>query len=140
MFDTRISVIKVRNMLMVTMPPDPDDATISLLQEKTLKAMERHEARSVVLDIGAVETLDSFFARTVSETAKMVALMGGRTIIAGMRPAVAITATQLGLKFAEMETALNVERALEMTQEDDAQPTVRMGARRRKMTNGSNDQ
>src|SRR6266705_1753233 len=114
MFDTRISVIKVRNMLMVTMPPDPDDATISLLQEKTLKAMERHEAKSVVLDIGAVETLDSFFARTVSETAKMVALMGGRTIIAGMRPAVAITATQIGLTFGKIETALNVDRALDL--------------------------
>jgi rsbT antagonist protein RsbS len=98
MLDTRISVIKVRDMLMVTMPPDPDDATISLLQEKTLAAMERHEAKSLVLDISAVETLDSFFARTVSETAKMVALMGGRTI-----------------RFGEMETALNVDRALEMT-------------------------
>src|ERR1051326_137217 len=113
MFDSRISVIKVRDMLMVTMPPDPDDATISLLQEKTLTAMEKHESASLVLDISAVETLDSFFARTVSETAKMVALMGGRTIIAGMRPAVAITATQLGLTLGTIETALNIDRALD---------------------------
>jgi len=113
--DDRISVIKVRDMLMVTMPPDPDDATISLLQEKTLTAMEKHESASLVLDISAVETLDSFFAQTVSETAKMVALMGGRTIIAGMRPAVAITATQLGLQLGNLETALNVDRALDMT-------------------------
>ena len=113
--DDRISVIKVRDMLMVTMPPDPDDATISLLQDKTLTAMERHEAKSLVLDISAVESLDSFFARTLAETAKMVALMGGRTIIAGMRPSVAITATQLGLRLGSLETALNVDRALDMT-------------------------
>jgi rsbT antagonist protein RsbS len=115
MSEDRISVIKVRDMLMVTMPQDADDATISMLQEKTLAAMDRYEAKSLVLDISAVETLDSFFARTVSETAKMVALMGGRTIIAGMRPAVAITATQLGLTLGNLETALNVDRALDMT-------------------------
>src|SRR5436309_10333072 len=109
MSNERISVIKVRDILMVTMPADADDATISLLQERTLAAMEQHEASSVVLDISAVETLDSFFARTVSETAKMVALMGGRTIIAGMRPAVAITATQLGLRLGNLETALSVD-------------------------------
>jgi rsbT antagonist protein RsbS len=124
MAEDRISVIKVRDTLMVTMPPDPDDATISLLQEKTLTAMEKHESTSLVLDISAVETFDSFFARTVSETAKMVALMGGRTIIAGMRPAVAITATQLGLQLGTLETALNVDRALDMTSSGREQPRV----------------
>jgi rsbT antagonist protein RsbS len=66
------------------------------------------------MDISSVETLDSFFARTVAETAQMVALMGGRTIIAGMRPAVAVTATQIGLTFGKIETALNVGRALDL--------------------------
>lgn len=76
--------------------------------------MERFEAKAVVLDISSVETLDSFFARTVSETAQMVTLMGGRTIIAGMRPAVAVTATEIGLTLGNIETALNVDRALDM--------------------------
>jgi len=109
-----ISVIKVRDLLMVTMPPDPDDATISALQDKVLTAMERHQGKGVVLDISAVETLDSFFARTLSETAEMVMLMGGRTIIAGMRPAVAVTATQIGLTLNRIEMALNVDRALDL--------------------------
>lgn len=99
---------------MVTMPPDPDDPTVSALQNKVLGAMERFEAKAVVLDISSVETLDSFFARTVSETAQMVTLMGGRTIIAGMRPAVAVTATEIGLTLGNIETALNVDRALDM--------------------------
>lgn len=109
-----ISVIKVRDILMVTVPSDPDDSTISSLQHKVLTAIERTNARGVILDISTVETLDSFFARTVSETAQMVALMGGRTIVAGMRPAVAVTATQIGLTLRNIETSLNVERALDL--------------------------
>jgi rsbT antagonist protein RsbS len=114
MSENYISVVKVREILMVTMPSDPDDPTISALQEKVLNAMERYEAKGVVLDISAVETLDSFFARTVSETAQMVTLMGGRTVIAGMRPAVAVTATEIGLTLGKMETALSVDRAFDM--------------------------
>jgi rsbT antagonist protein RsbS len=79
-----------------------------------LAAMERHEAKGIVLDISAVETLDSFFARTVSETAQMVAIMGGRTVIVGMRPAVAVTATQIGLTLGNIQTALTVDRALDL--------------------------
>ena len=114
MADDNIIVIKVRDVLMVTMPADPDDATVSALQEKVLAAMQQTEAAGVILDISAVETLDSFFARTVAETAQMVALMGGRTVIAGMRPSVAITTTQLGLTLGGAMTALDVDRALDM--------------------------
>ncbi len=112
--DESISVIKVRDLLMVTMPADPADATVSALQEKVLQAMERYGAKGLVLDISAVETLDSFFARTLAETAQMVAVMGGRTVIAGMRPSVAITATQLGLALGSVITALDVDRALDI--------------------------
>jgi len=113
MADESISVVKVRDVLLVTMPADPDDASVSALQMKVLKMMEQHETTGLVLDISAVETLDSFFARTVAETAKMAALMGGRTVIAGMRPSVAITATQLGLTLGDAITTLDVDRALE---------------------------
>ncbi len=108
------SVIKLKDLLMVTLPTEPDDTTIGALQENVLQAMERYLAKGVVLDISAVEMLDSFFARTITETAQMVNLMGGRTIIAGMRPAVAITATQIGLTLGKIETALNLDRALEL--------------------------
>jgi rsbT antagonist protein RsbS len=107
-----ISVIKVYDILIVTVPAEPDDETIAMLQKKILEAMERHNARGLILDISNVETLDSFFARTIVETAQMVELMGGRTVIAGMRTSVAITATQLGLSFGRIHAALNVERAL----------------------------
>jgi rsbT antagonist protein RsbS len=109
-----ISVIKVRNVLMVTVPPDPDDETVSGLQERILQAMERYEPKGLVLDLSTVEALDSFFARTIAETVQMVALMGGRTVVVGMQPSVAITATQLGLTLGGALTALDVDRALSM--------------------------
>lgn len=114
MSNEMISVIKVRDVLLVTMPADPDDATVSALQERTLEAMEQHEAKALILDLSKVETLDSYFARTVAETARMVTLMGGETIIAGMRPPVAITATQLGLTLGPTRTVLSVDRALDV--------------------------
>ncbi len=114
MENDNISVIKVRDVLMVTVPPDPDDTAMAFLQEKVLMSMERFRAKGVVLDISAVETLDSYFARVLSETVQMVILMGGKTVIAGMRPSVAITTTQLGLSLGDAQTALNVDRALDM--------------------------
>lgn len=109
-----ISVIKIRDVLLVTMPADPDDATVAALQERTLEAMDQNGVRGLVLDLSKVEILDSYFARTVAETAQMVGLMGGETIIAGMSPAVAITATELGVTLGRTRTALTIERALDM--------------------------
>jgi rsbT antagonist protein RsbS len=111
-----ISVMKVRGLLLVTVPPDPDDDTVSALQEKVLDAMERSGAKGLILDITTVQTLDSFFARTVAETVQMVSLMGGRTVLAGMQANVAVTATQLGLTLGHAETALDVDRALDRLQ------------------------
>ena len=109
-----ITVMKVQDTLIVAMPANPDDATVTALQEQVLQAMEQFNARGLVLDISAVESLDSFFARTVVETARMVGLMGGATVITGMHPSVAITATQLGFKLRNVMTALDVDRALDI--------------------------
>jgi rsbT antagonist protein RsbS len=107
-----ISVIGVGGILLVAVPPDPDDATVAELQDAVLLAMEKTGTRGLVLDISTVETVDSFFARTVSETVQMIALMGGVTVLSGMRAAVAITTTQLGLTLGDSMTALDVDLAL----------------------------
>lgn len=114
MINDSISVIRIRDVLLVTMPPDPDDKSVTILQEKILGAMEQYRVKGLVLNISSVQTLDSFFARVVVETAQMVVLMGGKTVIAGMQPNVAITTTQLGLTLGGVLTALNVDLALEM--------------------------
>ena len=117
MVGEQLSVIKVRNVLIVTVPGDPDDDTISQLQQKILQAMEYYEPKGVILDISTVQIIDSYFARTIVETAQMVRLMGGVTVIAGMQGSVAITATQLGLTLGNLNTALDVDRALDMMED-----------------------
>ena len=121
MTEETLSIIKVRDVLMVTMPADPDDATVSGLQERVLLAMERSSAMGVVLDVSAVESLDSFFARMIAETTRMVGLMGGRTVLTGMRPSVAITITQLGLTLGKTRTALSVDRAFDILRDGSQQ-------------------
>lgn len=120
-----ISVIKLRNVLLVSMPADPDDSTVAALQDRTLEAMSKHDVRGLVLDLSKVEILDSYFARTVAETAQMVGLMGGETIIAGMRPSVAITATELGVTLGKTRTAMTVENALDLAGQTERKVKVR---------------
>jgi rsbT antagonist protein RsbS len=109
-----VSIVKVRDLLLVTVPAEPDDETVGALQVSVLEAVEKHEPRGLIMDISTVQTLDSFFARVITETVRMVEVMGGRTVITGMSAEVAVTATQLGLSFGGTPTALDVDRALDM--------------------------
>ena len=116
-----LSVIKLKDILLVTVPDDPGDDIIQELQTKVLNAMEKYNSKGLLLDISSVNVLDSFFARTISQTTQMVALMGGRTIIAGMQPSVAITATELGLSLGKALTTLDVDRALDIFADSSSQ-------------------
>lgn len=109
-----IAVNKIRKILLVTVPADPDDTTVAVLQEKVLGAMKKYDAGGVILDISVVGTLDSYFARTLAETCQMVSLMGGRSVVSGMQADVAIAATQLGLTLENIQTSLDVDIALDM--------------------------
>jgi rsbT antagonist protein RsbS len=111
---TSVSVIQVRNVLLVTVPSDPSDAVVAELQQRVLDTMAEFRPKGAILDISQIDVIDSFFARTITETARMVTLMGGPTIITGMRPAVAITAMELGLHLEGVVSALNVNKALDM--------------------------
>ena len=114
-----VSVNKVRDVLLVSVPPDTEDSKVYRLQENILASMEKyHNLRGLIIDISLVDTMDSYFARTIIETAQMVRLMGGLTIVAGMAPSVAITATQLGLTFENLSTALDVDSALDIMIEE----------------------
>lgn len=114
MDENTLSVIKLKDILLVTVPDEPGDDIIHALQIKVLNAIEKYQSKGLILDISNVNILDSFFARTISETTQMVALMGGKTVIAGMQPCVAITATELGLHLGKAITTLDVDRALDI--------------------------
>ena len=119
-----LSVIKIKDILLVTLPPDPEDATIMTLQENVLQSMEKYSVKALVLDISMVDTIDSYFARLITETAHTVGVMGGLTIIAGMQPSVAITTIQLGLDLSTVLTTLTVDRALTMIENKELEKNV----------------
>lgn len=106
-----VPVLLLRNVLIVSVPGDMGDSVIATLQEQILETLQRAGAKGVIIDLSTVDIMDSYFARMVIETAQMINLMGGRTIIAGMLPSVAITATQLGLMFDNLETCMDIDEA-----------------------------
>lgn len=114
-----VSLLEIGNRLLVTVPANPRDATISALQDLILEAMDGRNLAGVVLDIGSVGLVDSFFARMMTETADMVRLMGGETVITGLQPAVALTLTELGLTLGRIRTAVDAEAALAMLADHD---------------------
>lgn len=109
-----LSVVKIKNVLLVTVPDDPSDKMVYELQEQVLRSLEKHQSTGVILDISLVNVMDSFFARTIAETTQMVSLMSGMTVVAGMQPSVAITATELGLTLGTAFSALDVDQAFEI--------------------------
>lgn len=117
MMTSGISVMRLGAVLLVAVPSDPDDDTIADLQVRIMEALNGSSAQGLILDISTVQTVDSYFARTLTETVQMVALMGGVTVLSGMQASVAVTTTQLGLSLGPIPTALNVDRAMVRLQE-----------------------
>ncbi len=112
------AINEVRGVLITSFPGTPTDQAVDRLQEELLQQVDDRQPTGVVLDISRVTTLDSFFARVISETASMVALMGSDVVVVGMRPSVAITAAELGYGFDDIETARDVDHALSVLEVD----------------------
>lgn len=106
------AILRVRGVLLVSLEADLHDAGVARLQEDVLGALERTPARAVVLDLTAVELVDTYMARAVAQTAHMARLMGARTIVTGMRPEIAMTLTDMGFSASGFESALDLDEAI----------------------------
>jgi rsbT antagonist protein RsbS len=101
----------IRNILVVSLPLDLTDHEIDTLQMKILSKLNKKDLNGLILDLGNIDIIDSFFARAIADTAQMVNIMGFRTIVCGMKPSVAITTVELGFEFGNVEFAFDVNRA-----------------------------
>ncbi|MFB6353911.1 MAG: STAS domain-containing protein [Halobacteriales archaeon] len=108
------SVVRVHDVLIASVPSDPVDRTVSELREEVLSRLHEAGPGGVILDLSAVHVMDSFFARTIAETARMIRLLGGEPIVVGIRPSVALTAAELGYDLGDIETARTTDQALDM--------------------------
>jgi rsbT antagonist protein RsbS len=92
------------------------------LQDDLLTKIAETGARGVLIDISAVEMVDSFIARVIAEISSMARLLGADTVLVGMRPAVAITLVELGMALPGVRTAVNVERGIALLREEREGP------------------
>jgi rsbT antagonist protein RsbS len=116
----RIPILRMGNSLLVSIQVDMHDQLALQLQDDLTAAIQRFGAHGVLIDISALEIVDSFIGRTISDISAMGRVLGARTVLVGMRPAVAITLVELGLSLPGVETALTVERGMAKLQSEES--------------------
>jgi rsbT antagonist protein RsbS len=109
-----IPILKFGATLLATIQIELHDTIVDAFQNDVLEEIERTAARGLIVDISALETVDSYVARMLANTAKMAKLMGTETVIVGMRPAVAATLVRMGYLMEGIQTALSLEEGLEL--------------------------
>lgn len=107
-------MLRLGDVLLVTLQGDLHDSTAEQLQQDIGEAIANNAATGVVIDISGVEIVDSFLGRVLAEIAANAKLLAAQTVVAGMRPAVAITMVELGLTLPGLRTALTIEDALRL--------------------------
>ena len=107
-----IPILKIGSTLLATIQVELHDTVVDAFQGDLLEEIEKNGAAGLVIDISALETVDSYVARTLANTGKMAKLMGTETVIVGMRPAVAATLVRMGYFMEGIRTALSFEEGL----------------------------
>jgi rsbT antagonist protein RsbS len=116
----RIPILRMGRHLLVTIQVEMEDQTAAQLQEDLAAQIQRIGATGVMIDISALEIVDSYIGRMFASISAMTTLLGASTVVVGMQPAVAITLVELGLSLQGVRTALNVERGMALLDQTDA--------------------
>jgi rsbT antagonist protein RsbS len=109
----RIPILRMGRTLLVTIQLDMHDAHAMQLQEDLSNRIVEIGAKGVLIDISALDVVDSFIARAIANISSVAELLDARCVVVGMQPAVAITLVEMGAMMSGVRTALNVERGME---------------------------
>lgn len=108
----RVPILSIGDVLLVSIQIDLQDQSALALQEDLAEKISTSRANGVVIDISAVEIVDSFIGRMFATIASISRLFDADTVVVGMRPAVAITLVELGLSLGQVRTALDLEQGM----------------------------
>ncbi|MCY1392725.1 RsbT antagonist protein RsbS [compost metagenome] len=113
----RIPILQMGDFLLVTIQVDMHDQLALTLQDDLSERISKTSAHGVLIDISALDMVDSFIGRMIGTISGLSKIMDAATVLVGMQPSVAITLVELGLNLPGVITALNVERGMKLLQE-----------------------
>ena len=108
----RVPILRMGKTLLVTIQVDMQDQTALALQDDLAERIAKTGATGVMIDLSALEIVDSFVGRMLASISGIARILSAHTVVVGMQPAVAITLVELGLSLDGVKTALNVERGM----------------------------
>jgi len=122
----RIPILQIENFLVASIQVALHDRSAVQFRDDLLQRIFDTKAKGLIIDLTAVDIVDSFIGRLIGDVAEMAALMGTRVVVSGLQPAVAITLTELGLELPGIITALNLEKGIavlrrQVTQDEDVE-------------------
>jgi rsbT antagonist protein RsbS len=112
----RIPILKIGDVLIASIQTALHDASAVQFKDDLLQNIHDTKARGVIIDLTAIDVVDSFIGRMIADIASMAGLMGTHVVLTGLQPAVAITLVELGLELPNVLTALNLEKGLVVMQ------------------------
>jgi rsbT antagonist protein RsbS len=107
-----IPILQLDDLLLVSIQVDMHDRLAMQLQDDLTREINETGARGVLIDISGLDVVDSFIGRVLGNISAMARVLDARTVVVGMRPAVAITLVELGLSLEGVHTALNVSKGM----------------------------
>ncbi len=110
----RIPLLKIGDFLLVTVQVDMHDRLAVALQDDLTERIVTARAKGVLIDISALDIVDSFIGRMLGNIAGMARILDAETVVVGMQPSVAITLVELGLSLPGIRTALNIDRGMDL--------------------------